>query len=384
MIFWFLLILPRCWVKYFLVQIQRFWLLVYSFIVFTISYLVRPLGSVFWGYIGDRYSPQTVIKYTVLMMAIPTVLIGIIPGYKQIGILSPVFLILLRLIQGIAAGGEIATTASYIYENSALRLNKTLLCALPSIGSMLGSLLASSISYLLYKLLDSSIIMEWGWRIPFLLGFPLFIIVMQIRRGFKVPQNKEYKEEFTLSGNPYIKQFVTAVVITAFLQIAFYLLFVWFPSYSELVIKVSHNVALSSNIIALIVAIISTAYFAYMAKYLSHKSLLRAGIAGISILVIPVFIFGIKSPWLVYIYQMAFGIFIGCIDAVFFYNITKLFPPHIRNRGVSIAFTCASAYFGGTAPLVCTYMITHFNFNWFPAAYIIFFGALAFLFTLGL
>lgn len=141
-----------------------------SLFVFAFSYLVRPLGSIFFSYIGDKYHSSIALKYSMIAMAIPTALIGILPGYDEIGLLAPSSLVTLRFIQGFAAGGELPSCASFLYEVSSNDDNKNIICSMTNIGGMIGVLLASFSVYVLYSFFSSDEIIKWYWRIPFILS----------------------------------------------------------------------------------------------------------------------------------------------------------------------------------------------------------------------
>src|SRR6185437_12870806 len=351
-----------------------------TFAVFAISYFIRPIGSIFFGYIGDKYSTEKVMRYTIVLMAFPTVIIGVLPSYAQIGIISPICLILLRLIQGFAAGGELPNSASYIY-NKSLQAgsNKIMLCSLPSIGSMSGALLASLVIFILYKLFNHVTIIDWAWRLPFLLGFPLLIFILYIRRSISNLSTNAVIIPKSLPNKKYWGKFVIAFILTGFLQISFYILFVWLPSHLELSFGVSHQMSSYTNVLGMITGLVSTVFFGYLAKWICHKKLLRFGILGISISVYPILAHITDSLSATVFFQMFLGVMIGCIDGVYFYTIGKLFPDHLRNRGTSITFTCASAFLGGTSPLLCSYIIKNLHWMNFPAFYIVFFGTISLL-----
>ena len=329
---------------------------------------------------GDQHSSAKVIRYTSIMMGLSTVMIGVLPTYEKVGLLSPLCLILLRVIQGFASGGELPVTASYIYANTTLKPKQILLCALPSVGSMSGALLASVVSYALFKLANMTVIEAWAWRIPFLLGLPLFIIILQIRRVFNLGKSNLIKSlpAYKLDSI-FILKCIFVFILTSFLQICFYILFVWLPNYLELMHKVSHSIASFSNVLGILSAIVFTIIWGYLATHYNYKKILFCGVFGITVLIYPLLLNIGVNLYFIFWVQILFGLLIGCIDGVFFYSIVRVFPSGVQNRGVSILFTCASAYFGGTAPLICSYMNAKFNFQLFPAIYVICWGVITLL-----
>jgi len=350
--------------------------LMYSLVIFTISYLVRPISSIFWGYIGDKYSSGLVVKYTTILMGLSTIIIGILPSYRTVGILSPLLLAILRVIQGFASSGELPMTASYIYENSNLRHKQILLCALPSIGSMSGALFASIVTYILSNIFSQNTMNDWAWRIPFLISLPLFFVVLRIRRTI-ITQVNTTENAVSTKLKDFIRQFLQVLILTSFLQISFYTLFIWLPNYLEFSRKIAHNIALLSNIIGLIAAITFTIIWGYIANTQNYKKILFYGISSLTLFTYPLLMYIGDNIYFTFSLQIIFGALIGCIDGVFFYAISHIFSDGNRNRGVAIAFTCASAYFGGTAPLICNYISSQLHFTLFPAVYIFAWGIIA-------
>jgi MFS transporter, MHS family, proline/betaine transporter len=154
--------------------------LIQSFSVFAVSYLMRPLGGMAFGYLGNRQNAGVALRWSILLMAIPTVLIGLLPTYRDIGYTATILMVTLKLIQGFAAGGELPTSAYYVM-SQADPLKKGLLSSLVDAGGISGLLLASLLAFLLSGLFSNQQIEHWAWRIPFLLGIPFFLLVSKIR-----------------------------------------------------------------------------------------------------------------------------------------------------------------------------------------------------------
>ncbi len=348
-----------------------------SFTVVATSYLARPIGSIVFGYIGDKISIEYVVRLTIILMAVPATIIGVLPSYNQMGILSTLFLIILRLIQGFAAGGEYTGSASYIYVKSTNNPHKIILCCLPIIGSMLGVILSSLIVNLLFKFLDVTEILDWGWRIPFIIGIPIFFYTIIIRRQINPGSGIVHISQNSINVFILIKAFF----IAGFLEISFYILLIWMPKYHEFNLHISSRIAHNINLIALITTLVSTLFFSYIAKFINYIYILRVGI--ILILVSSLVIFRIQ-PDVRYLYlaQIFNGVSIGCMQSVIFYYIIKMFPSNIRMRGISISFTWAAAFLGGTAPLLCTYFIKQNESVIFPDFYILISGVIALILSL--
>lgn len=156
--------------------------LILSFATIGISFLVRPLGAIICDHLGDRFGRKFVLVVTLMLMGVSTTLIGMLPGYAQIGLWAPVLLISLRLLQGFSAGGEWCGAALLAAEHAPAG-KRSLLGSFPQIGVPIGLLLATGVTLLITTLIGKKAYAEWGWRIPFLRSFLLIIVGLMIRRG---------------------------------------------------------------------------------------------------------------------------------------------------------------------------------------------------------
>jgi len=152
-----------------------------AFGVFAIGYLMRPIGGVIVGHIGDRFGRRAALTFSVTAMAIPTFLIGLLPGYQTIGLLAPIGLTLLRIVQGLSVGGEYTSSMVFLIER-APEGRRGLMGALAASGSALGILLGSAVGAALAASMSTAALDTWGWRIPFLLGLVVGITGYMLRR----------------------------------------------------------------------------------------------------------------------------------------------------------------------------------------------------------
>src|SRR5262245_58136307 len=149
--------------------------------VFAIGYLMRPIGGVIVGHIGDRLGRRAALTFSVAAMAIPTFLIGLLPGYQTIGLLAPIGLTLLRVVQGLSVGGEYTSSMVFLVERAPER-RRGLMGALAGSGSAVGILLGSAVGAGFAASMSSAALDAWGWRIPFLLGLVVGIAGYMLRR----------------------------------------------------------------------------------------------------------------------------------------------------------------------------------------------------------
>ncbi len=337
--------------------------LIKSFMVFSISYLIRPLGSLVFGYFSDHYGRSKALKVSLFLMAVPTSLIGLLPTYQTAGFLSVVLLISLRLLQGFAAGGELPGSTCYMFEASPVD-KKNFYCSLVAASSMLGVFFGSLVVTLSYLLLSKETMIAWGWRIPFLIGFIIAFFVFKMRKSITETETFQLIKSSSKSTN-YIKdllrykfQIGQVFLLNAFISVAFYTLFVWMPSYLNVYLNIRPSVAHLTNSVALLALIIFTLVVGYISRNSDRKKWIGYSVFTMAILSYPLFVLlKMKSLVILLIVQVAFALLLSFIDGVINATMGSLFQPRIRGSGVSIGFTFSTAIFGGLAPTVSSWLV---------------------------
>jgi MHS family metabolite:H+ symporter-like MFS transporter len=158
--------------------------LIAAMATYGVGYVARLAGAIYFGRMGDRIGRKRVLYLTILLMGASTTLIGVLPTYAQVGILAPILLVALRLVQGFGAGAEIAGATVMLAEYAPVR-RRGLIASLVSLGTNSGTLAASALWALLLAVLSDEQLLEWGWRLPFLLSFVLMIFAVWLRRNLK-------------------------------------------------------------------------------------------------------------------------------------------------------------------------------------------------------
>jgi len=354
--------------------------LIQSFSVFAVSYLMRPLGSMAFGYIGNRTNPGVALRWSTLLMAIPTVFIGLLPTYRDIGHTATILMVTLKLIQGFAAGGELPLSAYYVVSHADPQ-KKGLLSSLVHAGGISGLLLASLLAFLLSSLFSSQEIEHGAWRIPFLLGIPFFLVISKIRGGIIANGqiSTAHHENNKTSKPKNLKAFFRGALLVTAMNVGFYTLFVWMPNYTEFVLKYSHFDAHLSNTLAMIGYIGATIGSGFFSRFVNYKKILITSLWSISVLVYPLFMLlqDIHAFPLLFSIQCIFALLYGPIHGVIWLVLYDLFKDNWKNFGFSITFTLPTAIFGGTAPLICSYLVGQLHYLDFPAFYLTFFSLIA-------
>jgi MHS family proline/betaine transporter-like MFS transporter len=354
--------------------------LIAAFGVFAAGYLMRPIGGVIFGHIGDKYGRKKALMISVLLMAIPTTLIGFLPTYVNIGWYSAALLVTLRLLQGLSVGGEFTGSISFLVEK-APKGKRGFYGSWSTFGVFGGMLLGSGIASLITGLLSTEQLHDFGWRIPFLFGAVIGIIGIYLRKrmGADAYYDK-IKKEHTSTKTPlaefwadYKMQALKIILLSWAFGVSVYLIFIFLPSYLHTFHDVKLEDALSAHTIAIIVLMLIIPLFGFISDKIGRKKVLFMSLIGFAIFTYPLFALMFENTFMaILIAMLVFSVFEAMFQAVIPALMTESFPTSIRYTGLSISYNVSLALFGGTTPLVCTWLIKVSGGNvWMPAYYLI-------------
>ncbi|MBQ7672965.1 MAG: MFS transporter [Alphaproteobacteria bacterium] len=348
-----------------------------TLVAMSMGLFMRPVGSVIFGPIGDKIGREKAISLAVLLMAVPTFLIGLLPSYEQIGIWSPILLVLLRTCQGISMGGEYTAAMVHLVEIAPSNRRGFFGC-LSDAGSQVGVLLSGEVLLLLHSFYSETEIYNNAWRIPFF--FAIILVPFAFRRPQKkveentskkiTEKDKAKKGKNTISKQESIlsllakhkTEVLCTIAITAFSAIAFYTLLNFLPYYLVNVGILSLKDAALCSVIANVCIIASILVSGFLSDLFSRKIFIQLGIICVTAVTYYVFLGDIKSPFVWFICHGVYGIFLGMYyggRAAFF---AESFPKNIRCTGVSISLSLAQAIFGGGISIVLNYCISVSSF----------------------
>ncbi|CAM3609680.1 Proline/betaine transporter [Vibrio aerogenes CECT 7868] len=346
-----------------------------TFGVFALSYLARPFGSVFFGWLSDHASTSKAARISMLMMAFPPIAIIVIPSYESIGIIAPVLLVLVRLIQGFAAGGELPVTATFAYNHTEPKF-KRLACALVNCSSLIGVLLSSLTITVMNATLTQTEITAGAWKYPFYFSIPLMIFLFWLRKDLALMDKKHPVQKSDAAPVHYLsaicqhkRAFMTGFVVIASLQISFYLMFIWLPTYLQLFLNVPKLTASAFNTLSILV-MVATVILTGLAliRFDGRKVLFHFFYIEI-VAVIALFYWLIQdqSDFTLATISIIFSVLIGVIDAIALSFIGSLFQSQVRGIGMNVTFTLPAVFFGGFSPLIATWLIHHTGILMIPA-----------------
>ena len=356
-----------------------------TFAVFAISFIVRPLGGIVWGTIGDRIGRKTALSYSILIMSGATTLIALLPSYAQVGMLAPILLLLVRMVQGFSASGEYAGATAFIAEYSPPSrrgLFTSLVPASTAAGLLFGSLLSAG----LFAVLSEAQMQSFGWRLPFLLAAPLGLIGLYIRLKLEdTPKFKALEAAHHVPAAPvkelfttYWRQILIAFGVTCLNAVGFYLILSYMPTYLITELGMGQTESFVATSVSLAVYIGLIFLMGQLSDRFGRKTALIAASALFILLTVPLFSMLEGSSLLVIILiQIAFGALLTINDGTLACFLSEIFPTKVRYSGFAFSFNTANALFGGTAPFVATWLIGVTGSKLAPAWYLVAAAAVA-------
>ncbi|MGC9501704.1 glycine betaine/L-proline transporter ProP [Streptomyces sp. WG7] len=350
-----------------------------TFGAFAAAFLVRPLGGMVFGPLGDRVGRQKVLALTMIMMAAGTFAIGLIPSYATIGVWAPVLLLAARLVQGFSTGGEYAGASTFIAEYAPDK-RRGFLGSWLEFGTLAGYIGGAGLVTLMTALLSDADLTSWGWRIPFLIAGPMGIVGLYLRMRLEETPAFAAELEKAESTRPKVplRDMITgqwrALLLCVGLVLVFnvtdYMLLSYMPSYltSELEYDETHGLLVVLVVMALMMVV--QPFAGALTDRIGRRPVIAAGCAGFLLLSVPALLLIREGSLLaVGLGMAALGLLLVCFTASMPSALPALFPTRVRYGSLSIGFNVSVSLFGGTTPLVVTALIGATGDMMMPAYY---------------
>ncbi|WP_119388539.1 MFS transporter [Taklimakanibacter lacteus] len=342
-----------------------------AYAVFAVGFLMRPIGAILFGHIGDRVGRGPALLWSVVAMAIPTLIMGLLPTYAEIGIWAAVLMLICRMVQGLAVGGEYTSSAVFLAE-TAHPDRRGAATAWAPIGAVGGILLGSAVGAVVLNLLPLDQVVAWGWRIPFLFGVLVGVA------GYILRRRMPFDQPAAAEGFPLLQamrehplEMLQAVCISLVNAVAFYLMFVYIIAWLKLAADIGAKTALWINSINMGILLVTVYFMARLADRIGSKPILAGAAIALTILSWPLMrLMQTGDIALVFLGQFGFALLIGAYGSVNPIAMCEIFPRHVRCSAVSAAYNVAFGLAGGTAPAVATWLIEATGHNSVPAIYI--------------
>ncbi|MEU9389657.1 glycine betaine/L-proline transporter ProP [Streptomyces sp. NPDC048324] len=350
-----------------------------TFGAFAAAFLVRPLGGMVFGPLGDRVGRQKVLALTMIMMAAGTFAIGLIPSYGTIGVGAPLLLLLARLVQGFSTGGEYAGASTFIAEYAPDK-RRGFLGSWLEFGTLAGYIGGAGLVTLMTALLSSDDLLSWGWRIPFLIAGPMGVIGLYLRMRLEETPAFAAEVAKSESARPRVplremitgqwKALLLCVGLVLVFNVTDYMLLSYMPSYltSELHYDETHGLLVVLGVMVLMMVV--QPFAGALTDRIGRRPVIAAGCAGFLFLSIPaILLIRQGSLAAVGLGMAALGLLLVCFTAAMPAALPALFPTRVRYGSLSIGFNVSVSLFGGTTPLVVTALIGATGNMMMPAYY---------------
>ncbi|MGY2744850.1 MFS transporter [Pseudarthrobacter sp. O4] len=323
--------------------------------IFAVGFVARPFGGFLFGWIGDRVGRKTSMTLAVGLASLGSLLIGIAPTFAAVGVWASLMLLVARLVQGLAHGGELPSSQTYLSEIAPRErrgLWSTLIYTSGTVGILFGTLLGA----VLNMSLSTEMMNAWGWRIPFLIGavMGLYALVMRARMHessvFEGESPAEKREPIWPQIVRHRKQAFQVIGLTVGLTVIYYIWGVVAPSYATTALKIDRGEALWAGVIGNVVFIAALPFWGKLSDRIGRKKVLWAGATGAAVLHFPMTWLLKDSAWQLAVSMSVMLIFIAASAAIVPAVFAELFPTSIRTVGVGVPYSICVAAFGGTAP----------------------------------
>ncbi|MFT4021894.1 MAG: MFS transporter [Acinetobacter sp.] len=350
--------------------------LILSYLSFSLTFFIRPIGGVIFAHIGDRIGRKKTLILTLSLMGGATVLIGLLPSYDQIGIWAPILLISLRILQGLGIGGEWGGALLLAYEYAPEK-RKGFFGSIPQAGVTIGMLMAT-FAVTMMTLLDDAAFMSWGWRVPFLLSAILVLLGLWIRKDIdETPAFKEVKESGKVIKSPLgvtLKHHWREVLIAAGMKVVetapFYIFSTFVVSYATTTLHYEKFQALQAVTLGALVATLMIPAMGALSDKVGRAKIYKVSTILLGLFIVPWFmLLNTGSTWGITLATViGFGVLWSPITAVLGTLCSEIFSANVRYTGITLGYQLGAALAGGTAPLIATGLLAYYDGAWGPVA----------------
>lgn len=348
---------------------------------FAFSFLVRPLGGLFWGPLGDRLGHKAILALTIILMAGATFCIGLLPSVETIGVLAPILLTVLRAVQGFSTGGEYGGAATFMAEYAPDR-KRGFPGSFLEFGTMGGFALGTLIVLLGETFLGHDGMMEWGWRIPFLIAGPMGLIGMYLRSKlgetpvFEEAEELHATQDSALGGlkdllTSYWRPILTMAGLVIAVNVVNYTLLSYMPTYLEGTGGMEYQTVLTISFVTQFVMMLLIPFAGPLSDRIGRKPVWRISLIGLIVMSVPMYMLMSQGVWGTLIGIGVLGVLYVLQLATISATFPAMFPIKVSFAGFAITYNVSTSLFGGTAPPVNEALIEATGSPLVPAFYMV-------------
>lgn len=345
--------------------------------IFSIGFFCRPIGALVFGYLGDKNGRATTLRMSILMIVLPTLAIGCLPTYHQIGIVAPILLTIIRMWQGISIGGEYSGSLIYLAESSP-KPHRAFFTSFANMGANLGVLLAGFAGIMMSYAISPAILETWGWRFAYIISGAICLLVYIFR--LQIQETKVFdtlKKSHQLSSNPiklvfsqHKRQLLKTIGMVCMGSAFYFFCYIYLPIYLVQTLKFSiyHISYLIFFLIGIMIILVPVA--GYLCDRLGRRNMLLFNAVFIFLCTIPGFYYLNHFPFFIFLVMLTFTIASSSEQGATPIAMIENFPSTTRYTGVSLGYNIANGFLGGTVPIICEWLISITHFSLSPAFYI--------------
>lgn len=344
---------------------------------YTAGFIARPLGSMIFGHFGDRVGRKKILTISLLLMGLSTFAMGLLPTYSSVGLLAPILISLLRIVQGFAIGGEWGSAVVMSVEHAPPN-KRGLFGSFPQMGVPAGLLLSTIVFSIVSNSMTESAFLNWGWRIPFLLSIVLVLIGLYIRLKVSespvflevATKNQQEKSPVRTVMQEQKKPLFLTIGMKLLQNAVFYIYTVFVLSYIATTLNMDNSVGLNAVMLSSVIGFATLPLWSYLSDKIGRKPVYMFGTIASTLFVFPFF-------WMMNsgsVLLITVGIIIGLNilhDAVYgpqAVYFSELFGTKVRLSGASIGYQIGAILAGGFSPLIATYLLAEFDGQSWPIA----------------
>jgi len=353
--------------------------------VLAIGFLVRPLGGLFWGPLGDRIGRSSVLAATILLMSFGTLMVGLLPGYDSIGIWAPVLLVVARLLQSFSTGGEYGGAATFIVESCSDK-HRGFMSSWLEFGTLAGYVLGASLVLALQLLLSADAFADWGWRLPFLIAAPLGLFGLWLRLRLEdSPAFKALEAAHKVAKAPlrevlveHWRELLLCGGLVLILNAAYYTVLTYLPGYLSGVLQMSDTHSLVLSVSVMIGMMLVITFIGSLSDRIGRKPVMFTALLGFIFLSWPSYwLLAQGILWMTVVGLVVLHLLVVLLSATMPATLTAIFPTRVRYGGFAISYNISTVIFGGFAPMLITLLIKETGIELMPAFYLMLAAAVA-------